>query len=100
MKSMKMRTKIILGFASVLVLLAVVGVVSIIFLQQATDGFTQYRAWARDSNLIAEQNESLLMARMNVKDFLIRGTEQEAQEFENYYEIGRASCRERVYTKV
>ncbi|MFW5717568.1 MAG: methyl-accepting chemotaxis protein [Spirochaetota bacterium] len=81
-----MRTKILLGFGSVLVLLTVVGVVSIAFLQQATDGFTQYRGWARDSNLIAEQNESLLMARMNVKDFLIRGTEQEAQGFEDYYD--------------
>ncbi|MFW5783101.1 MAG: methyl-accepting chemotaxis protein [Spirochaetota bacterium] len=86
MARMKMRTKILLGFGSVLVLLTVVGVVSIVFLQQAADGYTQYRGWSRDSNLIAEQNESLLMARMNVKDFLIRGTEQEAQGFEDYYE--------------
>jgi methyl-accepting chemotaxis protein len=89
MAQMKMRTKITLGFASVLVLLAVVGVVAIIYLQQATTGFTQYRGWARDSNLVNNMQEELLMARMNVKDFLIRGTEQERQEFQQYYDLMR-----------
>jgi len=86
MAKMEMRTKILLGFASVLALLAVVGVVSVSYLQQASNGFTQYRGWARDSNLVAELNESLLMARMNVKDYIIRGTEQERQEFQDYYD--------------
>lgn len=86
MAQMKMRTKITLGFASVLALLAVVGVVAIIYLQQATTGFTQYRGWARDSNLVNHMQEELLMARMNVKDFLIRGTEQEREEFQEYYD--------------
>jgi len=86
MAQMKMRTKITLGFASVLALLAVVGAVSVIYMQQAATGFTQYRGWARDTNLVAELDESLLMARMNVKDYLIRGTRQEQLEFEEYYE--------------
>ncbi|HKJ86027.1 MAG TPA: MCP four helix bundle domain-containing protein, partial [Spirochaetia bacterium] len=72
MAKMKMRTKILLGFTSVLVLLVVVGVVAMVFLQQASTGFVQYRGWARDSNLVAELDGSLLMARMNVKDYLIR----------------------------
>ncbi|MFW5683833.1 MAG: HAMP domain-containing methyl-accepting chemotaxis protein [Spirochaetota bacterium] len=86
MARMKMRTKILIGFASVLALLAVVGVVSVTYLQQANNGFTQYRDWARDSNLVAEMNESLLMARMNVKDYIIRGTAQEQQEFQAYFD--------------
>ena len=89
MAQMKMRTKITLGFASVLVLLAVVGVVAIVYLQQASTGFTQYRGWARDTNLVNRMQEDLLMARMNVKDFLIRGTEQERQEFQQYYDLMR-----------
>ncbi|MFP4551616.1 MAG: methyl-accepting chemotaxis protein [Spirochaetales bacterium] len=91
---MKMRTKITFGFASVLALLAVVGVVSVIYMQQAATGFTQYRGWARDANLVNEMQESLLMARMNVKDYLIRGTRQEQLGFEEYYEESRGYLEE------
>lgn len=86
MAKMKMRTKIMLGFASVLVLLAVVGVVAVSFLQQATNGFTEYRNWARNSNLVADLQENMLMARMQVKDFIISGDQLEERQFREYFD--------------
>lgn len=81
---MKMSTKILLGFVSVIVLLVVVGGVATIFLTRASNDFVQYREWARDSNLIANFQENLLMVRMNVKDFIISGDEKEKREYQEY----------------
>lgn len=84
---MKMSTKILLGFVSIIVLLVVVGGVATIFLTRASSDFVQYREWARDSNLIANFQESLLMVRMNVKDFIISGDEKEKQEYQEYMDL-------------
>jgi len=85
MAQMKMRAKITLGFVVMIVLILTVGVVAIIFLNQASKDFTQYREWARDSNLMSNLQENMLMVRMNVKDFLIRGDEKEKEEFDQYF---------------
>ena len=82
---MKMKAKISMGFALVIVLLLAVSAVGIFFLQNASSGFVQYREWARDSNLMANFEANLLMVRMNVKDFIIRGDETERQEYDEYY---------------
>lgn len=81
---MKMSTKILLGFVSIIILLVVVGGVATIFLTRASDDFVQYREWARDSNLIANFQEDLLMVRMNVKDFIISGDQIEKQQYQEY----------------
>jgi methyl-accepting chemotaxis protein len=81
-----MRTRVTLGFTAVIALLLIVSVVAIIFLRDATTSFTQYRDWARDTNLANHASEQLLMARMKVKDFLIRGTQQEFEQFHEYYD--------------
>lgn len=94
MAQMKMRTKISLGFAAVIVLLLAVSGVGIYFLQSASSGFVQYREWARDSNLMSNLQGDMLMVRMNVKDFIIRGDEQEKEEYEQYYAQMEALLKE------
>src|SRR6056297_3116054 len=85
---MKMRTKITGGFMLLLALLLSVSVVAVLFLNRGSTDFIQYRDWATDSNLMNDVQESMLMLRMNVKDFLIRGDLAEQEKFEkNYSEV-------------
>src|SRR6056297_3004925 len=90
MAQMKMRTKITGGFLLLIMLLLLVSGVAVFFLNRASTDFVQYRQWAVDSNMMNELQENMLMVRMNVKDFLIRGEEKEVQEVNEYYEETRS----------
>ncbi len=85
MAQMKLRGKITLGFVAMMALIVAVGSIAIVFLSQASTDFVQYREWARDSNLMSNLQENMLMVRMNVKDFLISGEEKEKKEFDQYF---------------
>ena len=85
-KNMKIGTKIILGFSSVLILLVVVGIIAYRSLDGASTGFGQYREMARDTNLAGRIQANMLMVRMNVKDYLITGSETDIKEFEKYWD--------------
>src|SRR6056297_2617565 len=86
MAQMKMRTKITGGFVLMIALLLLVSGVAVYFLNRASTDFIQYREWAVDSNMMNELKENMLMVRMNVKDFLIRGEQKEVEEVNEYYE--------------
>src|SRR6056297_3054751 len=86
MAQMKMRTKITGGFLLLIMLLLLVSGVAVFFLNRASTDFVQYRQWAVDSNMMNELQENMLMVRMNVKDFLIRGEQKEVEEVNEYYE--------------
>ncbi len=86
MAQMKMRTKITSGFVLMIALLLLVSGVAVYFLNRASTDFIQYRQWAVDSNMVNELQENMLMVRMNVKDFLIRGEQSEVEEVNEYYE--------------
>ena len=84
---MKTGMKIALGFAVVVLLMIAVVVVSVIQMSAAADGFAEYRGLARDTNLAGRLQANMLMVRMNVKDFLITGSEKDREEYESYYDI-------------
>jgi methyl-accepting chemotaxis protein len=44
-----------------------------------TTSFGEYRGLARSTNAVGRVQANMLMTRMNVKDFIIRGTEEEAE---------------------
>ncbi|TVM18937.1 methyl-accepting chemotaxis protein [Oceanidesulfovibrio indonesiensis] len=79
---MSLARKLTIGFAVVLVLLLVVGVVSFFALGTANDGFTEYRALARDTNLMGRAQAHMLQTRMKVKDYIITASENDRQAFE------------------
>jgi methyl-accepting chemotaxis protein len=83
-KNLAVGKKIILGFSSVLVILLVVGLVAFNALNTASDGFTEYREMARDANLTGRVQANMLMVRMNVKDFIITGSEKDVEEYHAY----------------
>ncbi|MBI9056080.1 MAG: hypothetical protein JEY96_19825 [Bacteroidales bacterium] len=83
---MKLITKNILGFGLILVLLVITAVISFMELGNASDGFAEYRGLARDTNLAGRLQANMLMVRMNVKDFIITGSEEDIQQYNEYYE--------------
>jgi methyl-accepting chemotaxis protein len=81
LRNMTVATKITLGFVSLIALLVIVGGAGYIALNTASTGFDEYAALARDSDMAGEMQAAMLMARMQVKDFVIRGTQVEIDEF-------------------
>ena len=79
-----MAKKIVLGFSIVLGLLATVGGLGFITIHGASEDFTTYRGLARDANLMGRVQANMLMMRMNVKDFLITGSEETKASFDEY----------------
>lgn len=84
-KNMSVGKKIWLGFGSIQVLLVVVALVGYFSLNKGSNGFTQYREMARDTNLSGRLQANMLMVRMNVKDFLITRSDKDYEEFQNYW---------------
>jgi len=83
-RNMSVGRKIMCGFVSVLVLLAIVAGIAWWALSNAAGGLTEYRAMARGTNSAGRVQANMLMVRMNVKDFLISHDAKELQEFQDY----------------
>lgn len=83
-KKMSVGKKISLGFAVILVLTVVVAFAAFWGLGVAADGFTDYREMARDTNLAGRLQANMLMVRMNVKDFIITGSDKDLQQYNEY----------------
>ncbi len=83
-KDMSLAKKLGLGFSFILLLLAVVGVISYTTINSASEGFTEYRGLARDTNLMGRVQANMLMVRMNVKDFIITGSDKDRDQYADY----------------
>ena len=84
-KKLTVGKKIVLGFASMVVLLLVVGISGYLGLQKSSKDFTHYREMARDTNLSGQLQANMLMVRLYVKDYLNTGKEQDLKQFEEYW---------------
>ncbi|MFP4054118.1 MAG: methyl-accepting chemotaxis protein, partial [Phycisphaerae bacterium] len=84
MKNMTIGKKIVLGFTAVLVLLVIVAVISFYSLNGASEGFDEYRAMARDTNLAGRLQANMLQTRMNVKDFIIDSSQKAKDGYDEY----------------
>ncbi|MCR9254633.1 MAG: methyl-accepting chemotaxis protein [Alphaproteobacteria bacterium] len=76
LKSIKISTKIYTGFGVVVALLIAIGAVAFVGAYRAATDFGEYRGTARSTNGLSEVQESLLMTRLGVKDFVIEASEE------------------------
>ena len=83
---LELKTKLILGFAIILVLLASTSFLGVVKLKASSDGFASYRDMARDANLAGRVQANMLMARMSVKEYIISSAEKDRATFQAYYE--------------
>jgi methyl-accepting chemotaxis protein len=84
---MTMRAKISLGFVSIIAVFLIAVVMSIISPNSAAAGFNEYRGLARDTNLAGRLQANMLMVRMNVKDFIITGSDQDLDQYNDYNDL-------------
>ena len=85
LKQMSVGKKIGLGFVAVLVLMIVVGVAAYNGLNTASSGFAEYREMARDQRIWPDDfKPTCLMVRMNVKDFIITGSDEDLQQYQDF----------------
>lgn len=85
-KNFGLVQKIIAGFGIVLLLMGVITYFSWNSISDSSKGFTEYRGLARDTNLAGRLQANMLMVRMNVKDFLITGSEKDKKQYHEYLE--------------
>lgn len=84
-QQMSLSKKLFIGFGLVLAMLVGIGLVGFRALTTASKGFTDYRGMARDTNLSGRVQANMLMVRMNVKDFIITGSDKDLEEFHEYW---------------
>ncbi len=77
--NLKVGRKIGLGLGTVLTFLVVVSAISYEGLSTANDRFTDYRAVARQTNQLGRIQANLLLARLGVKDYIIKNSEDAAE---------------------
>ncbi len=85
-KQMSLAKKLGSGFSIVLLLLVLASVISFYTIENASENFTKYRGLARDTNLMGRVQANMLMIRMNVKDFIITGSDKDKRQYGEYVE--------------
>ncbi len=83
-KRMTVGKKIIVGFTSVLVLLVAVGLLGFLNLRNSSNGLEEYRWLARHSNLAGDFQSYLLMARVEVRNFIATGNDTAQTRYLEY----------------
>ena len=84
-KNLRIGVQISLGFAVVAVLLVVVSTVAYLGLTTAVNGFNDYRALARDSNLSSRVQANMLLVRLFAKDYLVNASDQAVANFKERF---------------
>jgi len=83
-KNLNLSRKIGLGFSLVILLILIVAAISFTGIKSASNGFSEYRNLARDTNLSGQLQANMLMVRMNVKDYFITHNEKDIEQY-NFY---------------
>lgn len=79
-RNLKIGVRLAAGIGSILVLLAVVAGSAYFGLSGGNTDFGKYRVMARQSVAAAAMNGELLAARLNVKEFLLKGTDKSVED--------------------
>ena len=83
---MTMKAKFKWSF--LLIVIAVVGLSLFVYegVDNANNGFTNYREMAKDTVLASRVQANLLMTRMNMKDYIQTNSQKDIDEFNSYYD--------------
>jgi methyl-accepting chemotaxis protein len=83
-RNLKLSAKLFCSFGLLLAILAAVSLVAYNEFGNSSEGFVEYRGLARDTNLSGRLQANMLMVRMNVKDFIITGSEKDQRQYDDY----------------
>ena len=74
--------KVGVGMGAILAFLTVVSIVTIVGLDGANSNFSEYRATARQTNQMGRIQANLLEARLGVKDYILKGSDEARRKVE------------------
>ena len=74
--------KVGVGMGAILAFLTVVSIVTVVGLDGANSNFTEYRATARQTNQMGRIQANLLEARLGVKDYILKGSDDARRKVE------------------
>lgn len=83
-KNLRLAVKIGASFFIVLSLLSLVLIVGIVSLNKANDGISSYQDLSQDTNIVSDLQTTMLMVRINVKDYLITHSQKDLTEYQEY----------------
>ncbi|WP_421900747.1 methyl-accepting chemotaxis protein [Maridesulfovibrio sp.] len=81
LKNLGVTTKIAVGFILILILLAATAGQGILKLTESSDGFTEYRRLARQTNLTGRIQANLLLTRMGAISYTNSGAESSLKQY-------------------
>ncbi len=81
LKNLKVTTKIATGFGLILILLAITAGQGVFKLTESSDGFTEYRALARQTNLTGRIQANMLLTDMNAITYMHSGTDKSLKQY-------------------
>jgi methyl-accepting chemotaxis protein len=81
LKRFTVGQKILSSFIVVFLLFGIVSFESLMALQESSSGFTDYRSFARDSNLIGKIQAAILQGQAHVKDYIITGEDKYSRKY-------------------
>ncbi len=87
MNNLSIAKKMALGFGMLLVLTVVVGSMAWLAINHSSDGFTEYRGLARDTNLSGRVQANMLMVRLGANSFIRTGKPAALNQFKERYEL-------------
>jgi len=97
-KNISIRKKILYGFGIVLILLTIVGSVSFYTMYNTSSDFETYRSWARNTNTSGRIQANLLEARLTVKNYIQKDSEDIIktfmQRFKTVHEVVEIALKE------
>ena len=85
MKSFSIKTKLILSFSSISILLIIYSLYSINSFNKSSNHFSNYRNIAKGSIILGRVQSNMLMIRLNVKDYIKTTSQKDIEEFNYYY---------------
>lgn len=85
-KNLKMRTKITLGFSTILLLLLVITAASVFQLNTSSAGFKGYKVLSHETNIISNIQANMLMVRISVMSYVIRKRPETLELFHDHYD--------------
>ncbi len=84
LNKLSLAKKLIIGFAMLIALLLTISVVSYNTIYNASTDFSTYRQLAKGTNTSGRIQANMLMTRMNVKDFIMTGSDHDIKQYQEY----------------
>jgi methyl-accepting chemotaxis protein len=86
-KNVTLKAKLIAGFTFVIILMLIVAGAGFTALKNAASGFEEYREMARHTNLAGRLQANMLLVRMNVKNYLISGSDDSLRQYNDRWDM-------------